>query len=64
MPKDKVGFIGYGHMGGTLLRSLLEAGAFPASRVVVSTRTAEKLADLKWSHPGIEIAESNRAAAE
>ncbi|MBN2086662.1 MAG: NAD(P)-binding domain-containing protein [Anaerolineales bacterium] len=64
MKKEKIGFIGYGHMGGALLRSLLAAGAFPASRVVVSTRTAEKLKDLKRSYPGIEVAENNRAAAE
>jgi pyrroline-5-carboxylate reductase len=51
-------------MGGALLRSLLAAGAFPASRVVVSTKTTEKLTDLQRSYPDIEIAESNRAAAE
>ncbi len=64
MPKDKVGFIGYGHMGGVLLRSLLAAGAFPASRVAVATRTPEKLAELKRMYPEIEVAGNNRAAAE
>ena len=64
MPINKVGFIGYGHMGGVLLRSLLAAGAFPASRTVVATRTPEKLTELKRRYPDIEVAENNRAAAE
>jgi len=64
MNKGKVGFIGYGNMGGALLRSLLAAGAFPASRVVVATRTVERLCDLKQSYPDLEIAADNRAAAE
>jgi pyrroline-5-carboxylate reductase len=64
MEKEKIGFIGYGHMGGALLRGLLAAGAFSDSRVVVSTRTAEKLSGLKRRYPGIEIAENSRAAAE
>ncbi len=64
MEKKKIGFVGYGHMGGALLRGLLAAGAFPDSRVVAFTRTAEKLAGLTRRYPGIEIAENSRAAAE
>ena len=64
MQKEKVGFIGYGHMGGALLRSLLAAGSFPASRVAVATRTPERLAKLKRMYPEIEVAGNNRAAAE
>jgi len=60
---NKVGFIGYGHMGGVLLKGLLKAKALLPGQVVVSTRTREKLDELKAAYPAIEIAGNNYAVA-
>jgi pyrroline-5-carboxylate reductase len=60
---DKVGFIGYGHMGSVMLDGLLKAEALLPDQVVVSTRTRDKLDGLKAAYPTVEIAENNRAVA-
>lgn len=60
---SKIGFIGYGHMGGALLRSLLASGAIDSKDVVIATRTKSKLAELSAQYPDIEIADGNRAVA-
>jgi pyrroline-5-carboxylate reductase len=61
---DKVGFIGYGHMGSVMLRSLLTTKAITPEQVVISTRTGNRLHSLKENFPGIEIANSNSMVAE
>jgi pyrroline-5-carboxylate reductase len=55
---NKIGFIGYGNMGGTLLRALLGAGALPAAQVIVFTRTSAKLKDLNIAYPAVAVARS------
>lgn len=61
---DKVGFIGYGHMGSVMLRSLLATKAIAPEQVLISTRTANRLHSLKEDFPGIEVADSNSAVAK
>jgi pyrroline-5-carboxylate reductase len=60
---NKVGFIGYGHMGSILLNSLLLVKAINPQQVVISTRTIRKLDDLKVKYPAIEIASDNPTVA-
>jgi pyrroline-5-carboxylate reductase len=55
---DKTGFIGFGNMGGTMLKALLHYGAISADKVIVFTRTQEKLKDLIGEYPGVEVAKS------
>jgi len=59
----KVGFIGAGNMGGLLLMSLLEAGAFAASDAIVSTRTPARAAMLAERFPGLTAARHNAQTA-
>lgn len=40
-----IGFIGYGNMGGALVRAFLSHG-IPADEIVISTRSPEKLKSL------------------
>jgi pyrroline-5-carboxylate reductase len=61
---DKVGFIGYGHMGSVMLRGLLATKAIAPEQVIISTRTGNRLHSLKEDFPGIELADSNSAVAE
>ncbi len=56
---NKLGFIGYGHMGSVLLRSLLSTQAIQPGQVIVSTRTRNKLDELKRMYPDIGLAENN-----
>jgi pyrroline-5-carboxylate reductase len=55
---NKIGFIGFGNMGGTMLRALLRTGAIPEDRVIVFTRTLQKLKEFAASHREVEIAKS------
>jgi pyrroline-5-carboxylate reductase len=55
---DKIGFIGLGSMGGALLQSLLEYGAFSQKEVLVSTRTKEKIKGIILNFPDITIMDS------
>ena len=52
----KIGFVGFGSMGGVLIRSLLDADALSEEQVVVTTRTREKLNDFVNRYPRVEIA--------
>ncbi len=61
---NKVGFIGYGHMGSILLKSLLKTEAIQPSQVIISTHTKAKLDGLKAMYPDIEIAENNLEVAQ
>lgn len=56
---SKVGFIGYGHMGSVMLQSLLSMKAIRSDQVVISTRTKNKLSDLKAKYPDIEIEDNS-----
>ncbi len=60
---SKLGFIGYGHMGSVMLRSLLLVKAIGPEQVIISTRTKNKLRELKENYPDIEIADNNREVA-
>jgi pyrroline-5-carboxylate reductase len=60
---DKIGFIGYGHMGSILLKSLLSTKAISPGELIVSTRTREKLDELIALFPAIEIAKNNLEVA-
>jgi pyrroline-5-carboxylate reductase len=60
---DKVGFIGYGHMGSVMLDGLLKAEALLSDQVVVATRTRHKLDELKAAYPAVQIAGDARAVA-
>ena len=60
---NKIGFIGYGHMGSVMLRSLLATNAITPEQVMISTRTVNRLHSLKEAFSGIEIADSNSAVA-
>ncbi len=59
----KFGFIGAGNMGGLLLGTWLQAGAFAATDAIVSTRTASKAEALARRFPGLEVASSNAETA-
>lgn len=59
----KIGFIGYGHMGSVMLRSLLTTKAITPEQVLISTRTMNKLQPLKEDFPGLQIADSNSKVA-
>jgi pyrroline-5-carboxylate reductase len=61
---NKIGFIGYGHMGSVMLGSLLATKAITPEQVIISTRTGNKLDSLKRDFPGIEITDANSVVAE
>ena len=58
-----VGFIGCGHMGGTLLRRLLATGVLAPSEVVATSRSSAILATIAAEFPGLTIVAGNSAAA-
>ena len=55
---DKIGFIGFGQMGGTMLSALLKFGALSPRQVVVMTRTEAKLKDFLITYPVVQVAHS------
>lgn len=56
---EKIGFIGLGSMGSSLLKGLLEYGALSQQEVLVSTRTKERIKELVSLFPEVQLAESN-----
>jgi len=62
--EGKVGFIGFGSMGGVLLRSLLRYGSLIEQEVIVSTRSRDKLSGFISKYPGLEVMHSNTELAE
>ena len=62
--EGKIGFIGFGSMGGVLLRSLLRYGSLIEQEVIVSTRSREKLSWFISKYPGLEVMHSNTELAE
>jgi pyrroline-5-carboxylate reductase len=59
----KVGFIGYGNMGSTMVRSFLSSGALAPSQAIVASRRKEARDEIRGSFPGIEATDSNKHAA-
>lgn len=58
----KIGFIGLGHMGQALLRAILKSSS-PALPVMVSSRTAAKLYEIKKEFPIVAIEENSADVA-
>lgn len=56
----KVGFIGTGSMGRTLIESFIESGALEPGQIIASNRTMQKVHQLASRYPGLQIAASNR----
>jgi pyrroline-5-carboxylate reductase len=56
---NKVGFIGLGSMGGTLLESLLKYGALSPKEVIVATRTNDRIKRFITEYPDVEVAAGN-----
>lgn len=54
----KIGFVGFGNMGGTMIRALLKARAIPQNNVMVFTRTKEILKSFMTDFPKVMIANS------
>lgn len=59
----RCGFIGYGNMGGAVVRALLRDGSLKESDVIVYNRTAARLESLTTCFPQVRIAGSMREAA-
>jgi len=59
----KVAFIGYGNMGGAMVRGLLSSGALAPRDVIVSNRTMERMSLLEKEHPEVERTTDNSFAA-
>lgn len=60
----KIGFIGYGSMGSMLINSMLESRAMRPEQCYVSTKTQDKLIDLKTKYQGIIITSNIGVAKE
>ncbi len=52
----KIGFIGYGHMGSMLLHGFIKNRIIIPKQIWLSTRTQQKLLDLRDRYPMINIA--------
>ncbi|WP_256760146.1 late competence protein ComER [Cohnella sp. WQ 127256] len=59
----KIGFIGAGSMGSLLVGAFVRAGVMQPDDIVISSRTSSKLTTLADQYPGLQIARSNRDAA-
>lgn len=57
--KDKVGFIGCGHMAGAIIKGVLSSGFFMSSAVIAS-ETNEEFAKQKKNELGIEVITDNK----
>lgn len=51
----KIGFIGFGAMGSIIVKALLDVKAIPENKVILTTRTPEKLKDFTARHPKVEV---------
>ncbi len=52
---EKIGFIGLGSLGGSLLKGLLDFGAFSQQEVLISTRTKERIKGLVSLFPEVQV---------
>jgi pyrroline-5-carboxylate reductase len=64
MKMDKTGFIGFGAMGSIMVEALVRAKAIPENRIVLTTRTPEKMQGFLARHPKVEAVDSIEAAAQ
>ncbi|EJW17301.1 late competence protein ComER [Paenibacillus alvei] len=55
----KVGFIGTGSMGSTIIEALLQSGALESSQLIASNRSKHKIQQLAAQYPGFQLASSN-----
>ena len=62
--EGKVGFIGFGSMGGVLLRSLLRFDSLIEKEAILATRSRDKLSGFISKYPGLEVMHSNAELAE
>lgn len=59
----RCGFIGYGSMGGAVVRALISDGSLEEREVTVFNRTASRTDGLRSAFPGVRIASTMRGAA-
>ncbi|MEQ7052440.1 late competence protein ComER [Paenibacillus alvei] len=55
----KVGFIGTGSMGSTIIEALIQSGALEPSQLIASNRTRNKVQQLAAQYPGLQLSSSN-----
>jgi len=55
----KVGFIGTGSMGTTLIEALVQSKALEATKIIANNRTVNKVQQLANRYPGLQIAHHN-----
>ncbi|MBN3525858.1 late competence protein ComER [Paenibacillus apiarius] len=60
----KVGFIGTGSMGSTLIEALIQSGALEPEQIIASNRTIQKVHNLASQYPGLQVALSNTETVE
>ncbi|UHA74222.1 late competence protein ComER [Paenibacillus sp. 481] len=60
----KVGFIGTGSMGSTLIEALIRSGALEPRQIIASNRTSDKVEQLAAIHPGLIVSRSNAETAQ
>ncbi len=60
----KIGFIGYGSMGSMIIEGVLSSEILKPDEIIISTRTMNKLVNIKEEYPEIEITDSNADLAE
>lgn len=60
----KIGFIGQGNMGSMIIRGLLNSGALNQHEIIISSRTMQKLENIKKEYPHIEITDNNKYLAQ
>ncbi|MCE5167730.1 late competence protein ComER [Paenibacillus profundus] len=60
----KVGFIGTGSMGSTIIEALIQSGALEPEQVIASNRTIQKVQNLASQYPGLQVALSNTETVE
>jgi pyrroline-5-carboxylate reductase len=63
MKMNKTGFIGFGAMGSIMVEALVRAKAVPENRIVLNTRTPEKLKAFATAHSQIEVVGSVKELA-
>ena len=51
----KIGFIGFGAMGSIMIEALVAAKAIPENKIILNTRTPEKLKDFASRHRKVEV---------
>ena len=61
---DKTGFIGYGSMGKMIINGFISSKTINPRDIIISTRSLDKLDELKNIHPEIEIASNKSLLAD